>query len=329
MKTLLSLLSLLLAVPMSCFGQIREYYDSSRLGADLSLSVDTLALSSVVDLRCALVDDKAVRGDSPYWWSFVWNYADGRNYEYVRVRSRGSDFGDLLDRRAVVVSVGVVADGMDSIVESAEVRKDIGAVRGYLSLALEWRDSALNVYFGSKSLTRIMAVDRKHPVLSDARIMSEGRVDVEYAVVETVPDPAVELASGWDAERLRMRMERPLDDMEGLWTFFDRETDDYRARLGGRYTLACVADGSGGYLLLYIDGAEVNASAWRPLMIKGRLTTTQYENNYDLKWYDSVMSPMSSEDFAVYDEEGLLTLNFPIHRSKIRMSKRPVSRYRF
>lgn len=329
MKTLLSLSFLLIIFPLSGVGQMREYYDSSSLGDDMSVSVDTSALSLVVELRCALTDDKAVRGDSPCSWSFAWNYADGQNYDYVRVRRRSPDFGDMLDRRAVVVSLGFVADGMDSLVESVEVRKDLGAVRGYSSLALEWCDDVLNVYFGTKSLTRIVSSDMPHPVLPKARIMSEGKIDVEYAVVETVPNPAVELASGWDVERLRRRLERPLDEMEGLWTFFDRETDDYRARLGGRYTLACVADDRGGYLLLYLDGAEVNASGWTPLMIKGHLTATQYENNYDLKWYDSVMNPMSSEDYAVFDGEGLLILNFPIHRSKIRMAKRPVSRYKF
>lgn len=328
MKTLLSLFFLFI-IPLSGVGQTRAYYDSSSLGDDMSVPVDTSALSTVVELRCALAGDKAVSGDSPYSWSFAWNYADSRNYDYVTIRRRGSDFGDMLDRSAVVVSVGYVADGSDNLVESVEVRKDIGAVRGCSSLALEWSDGALNVYFGTKSLTKVLSVEMSHPRLPEAKIMSVGKIDVEYAVVETVSDPAVELASGWDIDGLRRRLERPLDEMEGLWTFFDRETDDYRARLGGRYTLACVADGVGGYLLLYLDGAEVNASCWRPLMIKGRLTATQYENNYDLKWYDSVMNPMSSEDFAVFDGESLLTLNFPIHRSKIRMAKHPVSRYKF
>ncbi len=303
--------------------QTRRYYDGPELGQGLMYDMDSTALYSVVEARCALADDKMSREGSPCWWGLAWNFVDSCSYDYIKVRSGNTDFGDVFDRRIMILSVIKKIGGVDSIVDSVTVRKDIAEIRGFNSVALEWRDGDLNVFFGAKTLAKVLSVEMPHPWKSVGKVVGSGDLRVEYAVVETRRNPAVTLASGWSVDALYDHIANSSDAMEGIWSFFDRETDDYRARLGGRYTLACVADGDGGYLLLYVDGAEVNASSWKPCMIKGRLSATQYENNYDLKWFDSVMDPMSDEDFASIDmDANLMTLNFPIHRSKMRFSKK-------
>ncbi len=330
MKTLLSLILIFLSVSMSAIGQNRVYFDSESIDGRLEFRIDSTALATVVEVRCAIADEKANREKDRYWWGIAWDCDDAYNYRYLKITSQNSDFGDFLDKRQAVISVGMVSDGVDVELQSVVVKHDVAEVRQFNSVALDWRDDGLNVFFGARTLNRVLSAEMRHPLKSAVRIESSASVDVEYVVVESVPDPAKELYSGWSVATLRERLTNTLDAKEGIWRFFDRETDDNRARLGGRYTLACVSDGASGYLLLYCEGAEVNSSSWVPLMIKGRLTATQYENNYDLVWYDSMMIPMSSEDFVYFNtESALMSLNFPIHKSKIRLSKIPASRYKF
>ncbi|MCM1505007.1 MAG: hypothetical protein NC127_07410 [Muribaculum sp.] len=295
----------------------------------MKFSLDSTALAIVVEARCAIVDEKNGRGDK-YWWKIAWDYVDSANFKYAKITSKNSDFGDILDKRQVVITAGSVTGGKDVEAHSTTVSEDVGEVRQFNSVALEWRDGRLNLFFGAKTLNKVMSIVESRPVGSEGRILSSSPVDVEFVVVESFADPAKELASGWTLDKLRDRLTATMDAKEGIWRFFDRETDDHRARLGGKYALACVSDGAGGYLLLYCDGAEVNSSSWIPLMIKGRLKATQYENNYDLIWYDSMMEPLSDEDFVYFNlESAMMTLNFPIHKSKIRLSKTPVSQYMF
>lgn len=332
MKSFLSPLFVFLFLISSCdtSAQNRVYYDAESLGSQMLMKLDTVACSFIVEARCSLVSDKVGRGDSRHSWGIAWNCEDMRNYDYVRLNSMNSDFDDYSDSGGIAVTYGFVRGGVDSVVERCVVKKDIGNVRGHKSLALEWRDGEMNVYFGVRQLAKVFSFVSGPPVSEMVRLVHSGELAVDYAVVETVPDYSRTLMTDWTPDSLAEKLRNSNDPMEGIWSFFDRTTDDNRARLGGRYSLACVSDGHTGYLLLYLDGAEVNASGWRPMMIKGRLTATQYENNYDLKWYDSMMEVMGREDFAVYDEEArLLTLQFPIHRSKIRFAKRPVSGYRF
>lgn len=114
------------------------------------------------------------------------------------------------------------------------------------------------------------------------------------------------------------------DPREGLWTYFDRNLDYKDCMLGGRYRLACVSDGDGGYLLLYLDGAERGARIWSPLMIKGRLRPTAFAGHFDLTWTDAFgRTAPHAESSASFDmDDSLLTLDFPLYgRSQLRFMK--------
>lgn len=248
MNRLLSLSIFLALAQFFALAQTRVYYDAEILGADMSFTVDSAALSTVIEARCALTADKMVKGHAQCWWGLAWNYADEDNYDYVRLQSKSTDFGDLLDRRVMVLTVGKVVDGVDSVADSVCVAKDVGSVRGAVSVAVEWRDDCMNLFFGAKSLTKVLSCSAPRPSQPHAGLIGEGPLDVEYVVVESEDDPSKVLHSGWTEQALRDHFSLTADRNEGWWGFFDRETDDYRARLGGRYRLACVADGRGGYL---------------------------------------------------------------------------------
>ncbi len=56
-------------------------------------------------------------------------------------------------------------------------------------------------------------------------------------------------------------------------------------------------------------------------MLKGKLIPTLFEGHYDLVWYDGKMQRMDSDISASMEQGVILTLNFPLYRSKLRFSK--------
>lgn len=111
------------------------------------------------------------------------------------------------------------------------------------------------------------------------------------------------------------------DLTEGYWHSFDHSLDDALLKRGGDYRLAIVKT-PGGYDILYLDGATVNADAWRPLMLKGRLEHTPTENIYDLIWYDADGAPLSHGLKAQRDADtNIITLFFPAQNSQMRLHR--------
>ena len=105
----------------------------------------------------------------------------------------------------------------------------------------------------------------------------------------------------------------------GIWVPLDRENDPDYARPGGNYTLAAIPDKENpdNYFIIYMDGAVVNDTEWRPGMIKGRLQGTPFEGMYRLQWYTSTMEDAGNECNATL-ENGILSLNFPLLNTRLR-----------
>ncbi|MDE6378334.1 MAG: hypothetical protein K2K72_06285, partial [Duncaniella sp.] len=123
-------------------------------------------------------------------------------------------------------------------------------------------------------------------------------------------------------DELRERFAAGGDPLEGFWTYFDRQNDPAYARPGGRYTLALLRSADGeGYDLLLVDGAEVCADRWKPMMLKGRLRPTVFAGHYDLEWIDSTFRPVSRDIHATIENGSLLTLSFPLYRTTLRFAK--------
>ena len=76
-----------------------------------------------------------------------------------------------------------------------------------------------------------------------------------------------------------------------------------------------------GYDLIYIDGAQVKKSMWEPGMLKGHITPTLFTGNYDLMWIDATMEPIDNDCYATIENGIILTLNFPVYKSQVRLSK--------
>lgn len=153
------------------------------------------------------------------------------------------------------------------------------------------------------------------------RIFNHGRVDVSSVKCITFCSPQLQLATSHTLASLEPRFKSAHDPVEGFWKYLDRQNNPRYARPGGSYTLAVVADGEGGYDIIYISGAEVYADRWHEGMIKGHLRPTIFEGHYDLEWVDSTFTVHDRELSAQFDSAGILTLNFPLLKTQIRLSR--------
>lgn len=112
------------------------------------------------------------------------------------------------------------------------------------------------------------------------------------------------------------------DPFEGTWIYYDHVTRPERTTVGGRYTLATVADGAGGYDIIYLDGAGDPREAWQPLRIKGRLYPATFTGIFDLEWIQpsGVMLPAEYGCGATFADD-LLTLQFPYWQATVRFRR--------
>ena len=60
---------------------------------------------------------------------------------------------------------------------------------------------------------------------------------------------------------------------------------------------------------------------WEPGMLKGHITPTLFTGNYDLMWIDATMEPIDNDCYATIENGIILTLNFPVYKSQVRLSK--------
>jgi hypothetical protein len=235
------------------------------------------------------------------------------------------DFRNYLDGVSTTAAVASLeVNGL-----SYKISKDVDLSGGFNSVAIEWNDrdgDVATISVGNKILQEIAEVQLSRPV-GEERIRILGnpqstKVDVCELILETTVVPEQKLATDWDENSL---MEHFASDycapIEGVWDYMDRENEPRIAQPGGRYRVGIVANGSGGYDIIYMDGAKVNSDKWHCGMLKGRLQPTIFTGQYRLEWYDATFEPISTDTYAELSQSALLTLQFPTLSASIRLSK--------
>lgn len=123
-------------------------------------------------------------------------------------------------------------------------------------------------------------------------------------------------------DQIIVRLQSTPGSPAGLYTSLDRENDPQRAIPGGFYKLAVLPDSvTGGYDIIYLEGATVNKDSWKTGMMKGKLIPTIFYNHYDLVWYDSNHKVIDSEIFCNIIDGTIMQLNFPLYSTKMRFSR--------
>lgn len=108
------------------------------------------------------------------------------------------------------------------------------------------------------------------------------------------------------------------DPLEGYWQTLDRSLEESLLRMGGDYRYALLKN-EGGYDLIYLSGATVNADKWLPGMTKATFRPSGIEGVWDVEWIDAMHQPLSHEIKAQLNLNGVITVQFPYQSSQIRL----------
>lgn len=258
-------------------------------------------------------------------WGVIFNYADTNNYHYAIVDTENKAlFDDINDKLVMRISTYQCVNGEHQLVAEKLLEKGVD-FGGLNTLSVTVNGQEANIYFGKKKLQPAcrIALDRslKRPVKAGVCLSPNSKIAIERTVMTTNDNPVTRHETDWTIQSLSQYFMASSDPMEGFWQYLDRDIDDNVLRVGGRYTIAIVSAESG-YDLIYIEGAQVNASHWKVGMLKGHINKTIFDGHYDLKWFDAMFAPIEQDAYATFDNGVLITLNFPVYRSQIRLSKK-------
>ena len=268
--------------------------------------------------------NKSIKIANPHW-GVVFNYADNANYCAVVLHCTTSSHRDVTEHREMHCSLLKVCGGMETIVATTTINDGVDFYEGDNLLSVEHAEGNTVVKIGRKTLREVLSTQN---IEYESRFMSgifagaASRLTVERFVTKSEVNPATALVTEWTTELLDQQFASSSDPMEGYWQYLDREMEEKKAKLGGRYEIAVAKNTSGGYDIIYVSGAVVNSRNWHEGMLKGRLTKTGFIDEYDMVWYDSDMRYMPHDLSAALENGSILTLRFPTLNTQIRFSRK-------
>lgn len=233
---------------------------------------------------------------------------------------------DATDRRLLTVSVVSHHGGADSVLASATVADGVDLYDGFNCIEAEVQGGSLAVSVGNRRLSRVLECrlpDVAGSVRAGCIAGPASSVLVERVVVAERAGQERPLDTGLTIDSLNSRFAATTDPYEGYWQYLDRETDDARVRLGGRYVVALVADGADGYRIIYVSGAQTMRRQWHTGMVKAVMLPTVFTANYRARWSDATFGVIDDDVFATFESGAILNVKFPVLKSQIRFSKMP------
>lgn len=310
---LIALIASATALPAAGAGHL-VYYDSIT---SLTDSTATLAVPDSISRY-----DVEVRGftrnqnDS---WGLAFRRPDGSTAIAVTLGCDSSN--DPLNQHPETIVK--VTDSSGATLFSHRYDKGFGTARGEENtLMAEVSRDYIRLWGGITFLSPIFEQPVNDAVGLTPCITTDGQLTLSTVAVETYPDVALNLSTTLTTDSIAAILAALTDDtLAGYWTYLDGENDERMARNGGRYRLAIVPDGDGGYLAIYLGGAEVNRDSWRAGMIKARLQPTRFRDHFETVWYDAEMRPIDRDVSAMLDQGALLTISLPVYRTKLRFAR--------
>lgn len=258
-------------------------------------------------------------------WEVVWNYLSPSDYCGVALTWCNSDFGAIDDRRFLRVELFRIENGVRQVVASKDFEKKVNLADGYNSVTVtRWEDRIYVAAGASAEYLPVgeMAFSSCGPSL--AGLIAHRPVEIVRARLTAVPYPEFEMAPFTESS-LKEYLSGSHDELEGIWSYFDRKTDPEVVVPGGSYTLAIVKTATPDtYNIIYLAGAEIHSDNWPAMRVKGRLSRTGFVGNYNLEWLDADGHPVSSETYAYLSDGALLSFRFPLIGSELRFRKLPL-----
>ena len=257
-------------------------------------------------------------------WGLIFNRDDDGSYCAVILSCNNSTpYDDITDQRTMQVTLISQNRSDKSVLASTTLARGVSLEDDLNTLCVDVDERGVRVSIGKDDLQQVLeaSIPRPSGAVRVGYLVGPGsRVAIERAVLTIDNDNQVSTSTLWTLEALEEYLANSTDPTEGYWRYLDRDMEDKWLRLGGRYTLAVVR-ADDGYDIIYIDGAQVKKSQWKPGMLKGHIVKTIFTGNYDLFWIDATMEPISEDAYATIENGVILTLNFPIYKSQVRFAK--------
>lgn len=305
------------------------YHNVSALMPDsiALFSLDPTACSNIFEARGSLPAQKFSLRDGSQW-GLVWgDYPT--DYYSITLQHCSTGF----DEQAAPFIETVISHfsaGQSEIILSCDLyeRHDVGARSGEPNTVQIVADNAsglTEVSVGSRKLHTVTAAPLNYPGgLTSWGIVAYGKpLAIHSASTEILRSPAPQLHTRFSStDDLDRYFADHRTGLEGYWEYLDRANDPELAVPGGRYTLALTATSDGGYDIIYVAGAEVNAPDWHTGMLRGHLSPTQFADHFTLQWIDSDMRTISTDLHADFSTGSILSLQFPLYSSTLRFVKR-------
>ena len=315
---------LLLAVVLAAMAWITAQARITRIWDENRSIVDTCVIwplpqdcSGISLEACVAMEGPSdCLGADRHSWNLTLLLADGTR-RVVTIGWGNTCLGDFTDSRYLSV------DGVDTP-SGGQVRltSDVNLYSGDNSIVVEIDSPGdkAQIYVGNDVMNYAGSVTLSSPVDS-VSVGTGGKIELAFMAIECRHEPRLD--SGLDDQELQQACAPGQEAPLGMWRYLDRDNDAASARPGGFYTLAIVADPArqGAYLLLYLDGARVNSTAWKAGMIKGRLTPTRFIGRYRLEWRNADKTILQDESMAILEGSDILTFTFPLHQSQMRFTR--------
>lgn len=259
-------------------------------------------------------------------WGVVFNYRDAANYCRIEASWHNTHlFDDLNDSRFMIICTYECINQVEKLLRCDTITDGVDMHSELNTFAVNVNGNQVAVMAGKKSLSLVSSMSltsHPRPVQTGLYVGAGAKVAVERTVLthEDSPKQSPVIISSWTPESLEQHFAVSDDPIEGFWQYQDRDMEDKWLRLGGRYTLALVAS-QDGYDIIYVNGAQVNASQWQTGMVKGHISKTIFDGHYDLSWIDAMLDVISQDAYATLENGVLITLHFPIYKSQFRLSK--------
>ena len=304
----------------------------------ISLGNDTRSRS--IEACVAIKGNRNSSGIGKASWRLTWIDENGRTLRLLEVKWGNEGLVDAFDRRFLMITVDSIAcNGVAVPLLEKKLFDKVALYGGDNTIAIDERDGRMSVWIGNDLEYFVGECDAAYNA-SQVSLDGSLPLDVKYVAVTSEPSFAARLRGRWNPGELAEYILNHDSAVEGRWEFLDRDNNVRLASPGGKYGLSVVryepsrggdvlelvpdyADKLPAYEILYMSGAEVNASEWHPAMVKGLLYPTIFENHFDLVWFDSYMEPMAGEQWADLVPGSILSLNFPLLRAQMRFSKVP------
>ena len=240
-------------------------------------------------------------------WGLVFNRDGDGNYCAVVLSCENSaPLDDITDRRTMRVRLIRNQSGQVTELASQRIAHGVSLEDGDNTLCVDVDERGASVSIGKSELVKVIECNLKRPIgdVQVGYLVGPGAcVSIERAVL-TIDNrqQAAATATTWSLEALDERFSQSTDPVEGYWRYLDRD---------------------GGYDIVYVGGARVMRSQWKPGMVKGHLRPTIFAGNYDLEWIDATLQPLGDEDaYATLEGGGaILTLNYPLYKSQVRYAR--------